>query len=191
MSARRLAQRTLLLPLKVTKLAQANNLSTPETELADWSTLLAGLNHYSKEILVIPDYYPVASIRERTSTDRLDLSRRMMEDGRGRLQSRSKTKKERTKVVKREIAEKQPSRKKPMVLSLDTCSGVQFMTRDGRCNVGVRGLHLMDSVHPELAPQPAFFQWSSSSVILRGERRISTNLDGVGARLASHIKGLV
>ncbi|EPE30081.1 Amidase signature (AS) enzyme [Glarea lozoyensis ATCC 20868] len=53
------AQRDSLVSTEeVVQLAKTNNLTIPESELADWAALLAGLNHCAKEILEIPDYYP-------------------------------------------------------------------------------------------------------------------------------------
>jgi amidase len=43
---------------EVKQLAAKYRLSVPEDELQDYATLLAGLNHYAKEILALPDYYP-------------------------------------------------------------------------------------------------------------------------------------
>ncbi|TVY47436.1 Amidase [Lachnellula occidentalis] len=63
---------SLITTSEVSSLAQAHNLSIPPSELEDWATLLAGLNHCAKEILSLPDYYPTidTSLYPRTDIHR-------------------------------------------------------------------------------------------------------------------------
>lgn len=43
----------------IQSLAASSGLQIPSSELEDWSALLSGLSHCAKEILSLPDYFPV------------------------------------------------------------------------------------------------------------------------------------
>ncbi|TVY42698.1 Amidase [Lachnellula subtilissima] len=62
-------QDSLITTSEVSSLARENHLSIPPSELQDWATLLAGLNHCAKEILALPDYYPAVDTSLYPRTD--------------------------------------------------------------------------------------------------------------------------
>jgi len=62
-------QESLISAEDINSLASTSGLSIPASELADWVALLSGLNHCAKEILNIPDYYPVVDTTLYPRTD--------------------------------------------------------------------------------------------------------------------------